>query len=629
MTFRQLAFNNVFRNKRTYAAYFLSSAFSVMVFFVYAMFMYHPEIEQTSLRDLVVEGMRVAEGIIFVFSFFFILYSVGAFFKSRKREFGVLMMHGMSQSQLNRMVFLENMLIGLASMVTGIGLGMVSSKLILLVGVRMLNLEQLSFYLPVRAILLTAASFTALFLVISFCTAFFVRGSRLIELLHGSAKPKKEPKASLVLSLLSAVLIVAAYYLSVTTTEYTIGIRLIPVVLMVIVGTYLFFTQLSVFGIRLLKRNRLLFWKQTNLVTLSNLAYRMKDNARIFFLVTMVSTVAFCAVGTLASAAFLEQQAKDNSPFAFNYQVDTNKLGVVTMPKQIEEGLNKAKIPYDKVTANTKSQTSVQTGNRVTLVKLSDFNRIARKLGYPEEKLTNREARFIPPSPYSAKEFDEYNKEVTFKESDITVIATGRVEKSVFPSYTIGSNILLVSDQIYERISRPIDAETFIGYNVVDWKKTEKLGEALTNQEYMPGTNEYFSSFAYRVTMMKQASGALLFIGVLVGAVFFIAAGSFLYFRLYTDLEHDQRQYQAISKIGLTEKELNQIVTRQLLLLFFVPIVMAMIHSGFAFVALQSAIYYPIATHTITVLACFLVAQVMYFLLIRARYLRHVKAVIS
>ncbi|WP_183192558.1 FtsX-like permease family protein [Brevibacillus fluminis] len=629
MTFRQLAFNNVLRNKRTYAAYFLSSAFSVMVFFVYAMFMYHPQIEQTALRGLVVEAMRVAEGIIYVFSFFFILYSVGAFFKSRKREFGVLMMHGMSQGQLNRMVFLENMLIGLASMVTGIGAGMISSKLILLIGVRVLNMDQLPFYMPVRAILLTAVSFSLLFLVISLFTAFFVRGSRLIELLQGSVKPKKEPKASVILSLLSAVLIVSAYYLSVTTTEYTIGIRLIPVVLMVIVGTYFFFTQLSVFSIRLLKRNRQFFWKQTNLVTLSDLAYRMKDNARIFFLVTMVSTVAFCAVGTLASTAFLEQQAKDNSPFAFNYIVETSKLGTVTIPGEIEDGLKNANVPFDKVRADTKSQTSVQTGNRVTLVKESDFNRIAAKLGYPQEKLNGREARFIPPSLYSAKEFDEYNKEVTFKESDITVFATGRVEKSVLPSYVLGGNILLVSDRVFAQITRPIEAETFIGYNVVDWKKTEKLGEALTNKEPIPDTHEYFSSFAYQVMMMKQASGAMLFIGVLVGAVFFIAAGSFLYFRLYTDLEHDQRQYQAISKIGLTEKELNQIVTRQLLLLFFVPIVMAMIHSGFAFVALQSVIYYPIAIHTITVLACFLIAQVMYFLLIRARYLRHVKAVIS
>lgn len=629
MTFRQLAFNNVLRNKRTYAAYFLSSAFSVMVFFVYAMFMYHPDIGHTPMRKLVVEGMRVAESIIYVFSFFFILYSVGAFLKSRKREFGVLMMHGMSQGQLIRMVFLENMLIGLASMVTGIGSGMVSSKLILLIGVRMLGFEQLPFYLPLRAILLTTVTFATLFLVISLFTAFFVRGSKLIELLQGSAKPKKEPKASAILSLLSAVLIVAAYYLSLTTTEYTIGIRLIPVVLMVIVGTYFFFTQLSIYSIRLLKRNRKFFWKQTNLVTLSDLAYRIKDNARIFFLVTIVSTVAFCAVGTLASTAFLEQQARDNTPFAFNFVAHTDKLDVITLPGKIEQGLKKEKIPYDKVTAEVKYQTSVQTGNRVALIKKTDFNRIAQKLAYRQETLIGDEARFIPSSPYSAKEFDEFNKTVTFKESDITVIATGRVEKSVLPSYIFGGNILLVSDQVFDKIRQPIEAETFIGYNVVDWKKTEKLGEILTTQEPATELNEYFSSFAYEVKIMKQASGAMLFIGVLVGAVFFIAAGSFLYFRLYTDLEHDQRQYQAISKIGLTEKELKQIVTRQLLLLFFVPIIMAIVHSGFAFVALQSVIYYPIATHTITVLTCFLIAQVLYFLLIRFRYLRHVKAVIS
>jgi len=103
MTFRQFAFNNVLRNKRLYAAYFLSSMFTVMVFFTFAIFAFHPEL--ISINDSVTQGMAVAGGIIYVFSFFFILYSMSSFLQSRKKEFGLLIIQGMSNSQIRWMVF--------------------------------------------------------------------------------------------------------------------------------------------------------------------------------------------------------------------------------------------------------------------------------------------------------------------------------------------------------------------------------------------------------------------------------------------------------------------------------------------------------------------------------------------
>ncbi|MBE6185562.1 MAG: ABC transporter permease, partial [Bacillus sp. (in: Bacteria)] len=117
----------------------------------------------------------------------------------------------------------------------------------------------------------------------------------------------------------------------------------------------------------------------------------------------------------------------------------------------------------------------------------------------------------------------------------------------------------------------------------------------------------------------------MLFVALLVGLVFFVAAGSFLYFRLYSDLEYDTRQYLTIKKIGLTDRELNSIVTRQMALLFFVPIVVAFVHSIFAFIALQTFYTVSIVRETVIVLACFFIAQLLYFFIIRSRYLRNLK----
>lgn len=105
MTFRQFAFNNVLRNKRLYAAYFLSSMFTVMVFFTFAIFAFHPVLSGEEMNSSVQKGMNVSAGIIYVFSFFFVLYSMSSFLQSRKKEFGLLMMHGMSMKQIRLMVF--------------------------------------------------------------------------------------------------------------------------------------------------------------------------------------------------------------------------------------------------------------------------------------------------------------------------------------------------------------------------------------------------------------------------------------------------------------------------------------------------------------------------------------------
>jgi putative ABC transport system permease protein len=141
MTFRQFAFNNVIRNKRLYAAYFLSSLFTVMVFFTFSTFANHPALSGNEMNASVTKGMNISAGIIYVFSFFFILYSMSSFLQSRKREFGLLMIQGMSMKQIRLMVFLENMVIGFFATLGGIFLGLVFAKGILLLAENVLILE--------------------------------------------------------------------------------------------------------------------------------------------------------------------------------------------------------------------------------------------------------------------------------------------------------------------------------------------------------------------------------------------------------------------------------------------------------------------------------------------------------
>src|SRR5699024_8349042 len=184
MTFRRFALNNVLRNKRLYVAYFLSSMFTVMVFFTFANFAFHPVLSGDDLNGHAQKEMAVAGGIIYVFSFFFILYSMSSFLQSRKKEFGLLMIQGMSNHQIRWMVFLENVLTELFVKILVILLGLVLQKVILLIAENLQYLEvSLNFLFPSLALIVTSISFNDLLYYISLFVTFILRTKKLVKLI--------------------------------------------------------------------------------------------------------------------------------------------------------------------------------------------------------------------------------------------------------------------------------------------------------------------------------------------------------------------------------------------------------------------------------------------------------------
>jgi putative ABC transport system permease protein len=625
MTFRQFAFNNVLRNKRTYAAYFFSSAFSVMVFFVYAVFAFHPGLSGGSLNIHVAQGMFVAEAIIYVFSFFFVLYSMGAFLKTRKKEFGLMMMHGMTDLQLRLMVFIENMLIGFFAAVAGIGAGLVLEKLILLLAENLLQLEEtLPFYLPIMAMLLTFAAFMVLFMVISLFTVVMLRSSGLIELLKSSDKPKPEPKSSSFLSALAVVLLAAGYGIALAVRGLMVVTALIPVTVIVIIGTYFLFTQLSVFLVRLGKGKRSLFWSRTNLLLFSDLAYRMKDNARIFFIVAILSTVAFCAIGSLVGfkSMYVGILTSEN-PFAFQYhsEPDNARETEEQHVRRIREVLDEEGVVYEHLVGEIKQAALAGSDKTVKVIGVSQYNAFAEAAGEETVALADNEAVMLYYSNALNQNEPAADPHLQLDETAVQLDVVKSRSSYLFPVF---GRMYVLPDSAFAALSEAAPTERIHVFHTEEWKGTTIAGRRLS--EELPSARSYnFFSLAYALHGLNQAFGAILFVGLFIGAVFFVAAGSFLYFRLYTDLEGDKRKFAAISKLGLTEGEMSGIVTKQLAILFLAPIGVAAVHGAVALTALQHMFSYNLFKESAAVLGTFVIIQLLYFLMIRSRYIRQVK----
>lgn len=645
MNFRQFAFNNVLRNKRIYAAYFLSSSFSVMIFFVCAMFLFHPSMREKMVYRSAVNVLGLAEGIMYVFSVFFVIYSVGSFLRSRKREFGILLLHGMTENQLRKLVFLENMLIGAGAIVCGIAGGLLTAKLFLMFGSNMLGIPPLSFHITWFSLLLTICSFALLFVLISLLTTVLLGSHRLIELLQTGIRPASQTRASVSLSLLSAALLGLSYVLAATTSASTLLIRMLPVTGMTILGTYLFFSQFSVFLIELVKKRVHFYWKKTNLVTISNLAYRMKDNAVMFFLVTIISTVTFCAMGAFASVNRLADEFEHDYPVDIGYVSKAGNKFELEHLKQVRDELEARGIRYhtEKLPVyivRIASSTAESSLDRLPVIAFSDYRRLMTAAGVPvhEQALKGEEALVLA-SSQREKLLLKQRKPVSYvlKDQGLRIREIGLTEHVAIPEWLteqIGDDRegsysgLVVSDELVRRIKNPLEVDRLTAFFVDHFQRTEGLATTVAEK----GEVRYKEGAPYAMTVsgtlykvQRTTYGALLFFALLVGTVFFIAAGSFLYFRLFSDLQYDRRQYAAMAKLGLTDQELAAIVTRQIGLLFFVPIALAIIHSLFAFIAMQSFFNFSVVWETGLILCTFLLVQVVYFFFIRARYLRNVR----
>lgn len=617
MTFRQLAFNNVFRNRRIYAAYFLSSLFTVMVFFTFANFAFHPTLSGDQLNANVTKGMLVAGGIIYVFSFFFILYSMSSFLQSRKKEFGIFMIQGMARRQVRWMVFLENMIIGILATVFGIGLGLVFAKVILLIAENVLVIEdQLNFYFPTKAVLLTFISFILLFLLISVFVTFVLRTNKLVTLIKGDVKGKEEPKASIWLSVLATILLVAGYVIALFVDGGQVIFAFIPVVIIVTIGTYFLFTQLSVFVIHRLKNRKELFWKETNILLFSDLSHRLKDNARAFFMVAIISTVAFSAIGTLFGFnSFLTKGLKAANPLDF------------TIADQSDEELHEISRVLDTYDLETEHGSVTlsyfeQDGQQQLITTPEQYNTFANLLGESEIHLDDDEVTVVSQS--------DANMMVAPKNLEESYITLADDEKVYVDEEQIGiakPNVLpeinyyyIVGEEIFSQLAEPMYTIDQFGWQVINGNDDDILdaGRELTEQ------NPSIMAIDWVVYDVHKMWGPVMFVGLFIGIVFFISAGSFLYFRLYTDLDEDKYKFNAIGKIGLTIPEIKRVISRQIAILFFAPIVVALFHGAVALVALSNMFDYNLVVESTVVLASFFVIQLIYFFIVRYLYTRQV-----
>ncbi|MBW9148158.1 ABC transporter permease [Clostridium sp. CM028] len=617
MNLREFATKNVYRNIKGYFAYFLSSSISATLLFSFTMIIVHPDFVGLKLPNNIRNALYVTTVIAYLFLCFFVFYSVSVFLKSRYKEFGILYIIGSSKKQIQRMITIENIIISSVSAVVGIIVGIVFSKILLAVSGKLLGFNALGFYIPVKAMIITLIAFVLIGIVISIFCSFVIKEDMVLRLLKGTKKPKAEPKSSAILSIICIVLLTVGYYLSITSSEKTLAYRIIPVTIMVIVATYLLFSQLSVFVLKLLKKSRNFYMNKTTVLWVSNLLYRIKDNTRMLFLITITSTVALSSIGSVY-AYWRDKEAEVNkiSPQAF-FCVDTynNKTKVDYKVDFIEDSLKNEEIDYTKVNGEMKFVIPDGGKDEVTIIKEDIYNKLAVELSLNTIILKENETRIV-----EALAKDE-RENVTLENKELKVVSSG--DEGVIPA--IYEKVYVVKDDVYEKMK---GSKCYFGaLNVNNYKDTLSIGNNCYNKFGDDKGDKYYNNFlkAYILERTKINYGVILFSAIFIGLIFFVTTASFLYNKCYMDLIEDKKKYKQLNKIGLTYSEIKKVLNIEIGALFLLPYIIAVVHFFFAMCSLKSAFGFEITVPALQVVGIMLIVQIIYFLVIRKNYLLEIK----
>jgi putative ABC transport system permease protein len=642
MTFRQFAFRNVVRNRRVYAAFFMASVFSVMVFFLYSMLLFHPSIEDSFVQEIAIMGMGVAEIVLYIFTVFFLFYSMRAFLQARSKEFGILLHLGMAKRQLNRLIFIETMIIGFASIMAGTVLGYMFSKFFFMIVREIVLLPALPLYFSWEPFALTIGAFLSLFIIISYVAPVFIRTGEVADLILGDAGNRGAYGYSKTRGYLGLLFLAMSYTMAASTTNSVVIGLIFFLPPLATVGTYYFFTDSLPLLLHKLRNRKKLYWHHFWLLSISEGVVRLRENARMFFIVTIVSTVAFMSVGILASLTSFASQYRETHPLGLVYKsYAENQLERKHIAQLVDE-LNAEGLDYSLIRFQVLQQTSTFTENTVAILKSSNVNMLAHSFGYPSVDLSKGEAVFLPPSVSSYEQLKERTVNTLLEEGDVNVKIDGAYPHQLFTANSIATNAIILNDTDYDKISEGGFTDTketfsYYAFNVPDWQKTKDIGLDIDDdatKSFLAGDSDLlhysFENPGLSYSVIRTTFSLLLFIGLLLAAVFFLAAGSFIYFRLYTSLERDRKQFDVLHRMGITDREFKKIVNRQLIPQFFFPWGVAFVHSSFAFLSLQviwdALAEISIVKELVIVLVGFTLMQMFYFYLIRWRYLAHIRA---
>lgn len=564
--------------------------------------------------------LSYANVVLLIFSVIFLFYINSFLIKRRKKELGIYNILGMGKGHLAKMLFIESIITTTVSIIGGILAGILFGKLVYLVLLKILHLKRDIVYMisPV-SVGITAAIFGCIFFVIFLYNLVQMKLSNPIELLRGGNAGEREPKTKWLMTIIGSVCLAGGYYISLTTKEplQAIG-QFFVAVLLVVAGTYALFMAGSITLLKLLRKKKSYYYKTRHFTAISGMIYRMKQNAvglaNICILSTMVLVMVSITISLYAGmndvlvTRFPSEAQITNQGINQNEERQIGEL-VASITKenhtnptsQIRFHEGNFTALYNDKTKNFNMTTAQSYGDtnivEFVMIPLSDYNKTegkAVKLADNEVLIYHRKNK----NKSSIK-----NEETIHLNNDSYKVAANldsmRIAKADATNSVDGWYVIVKDTNIIKKYLKAVYGKDDMEDSVEDYHEfmqyvySFNLDGSRTNRERTEQILQeqlqakFKSAFIEGRELSRENFynfyGGFLFIGIFLGIIFLMATVLIIYYKQISEGYDDRERYQIMQKVGMSKKEVRQSIRSQVLLVFFLPLIMAVIHLAFAF----------------------------------------------
>lgn len=612
MFYPKLAGSNIKKNGKFYFPYIVTCTLSISMYFLINLLANSKSIGKIYGGDQIQTILQLGMGVAAVFFFIFIFYTNSFLIKRRKKQFGLFSVLGMENKHLHLVNLFETFYVYFISLAGGFIIGTVMSKLIVLILKKFLKIHtSITIDFEIKPYLATAGLFGLIFLCILIKNIIQISRNKTIDLLKGQNSGEKEPKTKWILTLIGIATLGAGYIISIRTKSPMDALNLfIFAVILVIIGTYCLFTAGSIAFLKILKKKKNYYYSVKHFSSVSGMIYRMKQNAVglgniciicTAILVMISTTVALKAdsddtlnnrfprnvtiVSDCADSDYIDSLPDVIKPVTDKYNIKQNDLLILKNRTYFSKQDGNKFIPADK----NNTTTDINKLAALRFITLEDFN---RQTGNKSKLEENQCFVYEANGSIGSKTLDINKKKVNIiKHPDNFKLETTDIT-CFYNYYTIVVKDIDTMNKLTENYLpvRPNIKYTdnkfsyeFMFNTDLENVNAEKLADDLRNS-ITPDDDS-----AINVSTKKEAKkqydilfGGMLFLGVFLGFVFMIAAVLIIYYKQISEGYDDKERFKIMQQVGMSQNEVKKTIHSQIISVFFLPIITACIHLGFA-----------------------------------------------
>lgn len=650
----KLAVSNLIKNRKLYYPFALAVLLAVTITYLFYSLTLNPNIGKIRGGETISMTLGLGMVIVTIASAIIVLYANSFVMKNRSKELGIYGMLGLEKRHLISMVFKELVVFGSLTLTAGLGLGALFDKLIFALLLKLMNMkvELVATFQPSVFILVTLI-FGAIFLGLIFINAFRIARMNALQLSREKASGEKKGRFLGLQTILGLISMGAGYFLAVTVENPLNAVLIFFVaVLLVIFGTYLLFNAGITVFLQILKKNKRYYYQPNNMISVSNLIFRMKKNAVGLATIAILSTmvlVTMSAATSIFSASETFKKVMNPHDFGITGQniekEDINKLldqyasdkGLTVTKKEVltYSSFGVANQEGTKLTIFDKGQNRVQPKTVFMVFDQKDYeNMTGQKLALSGKEVglftKNKELQ-------GQKELTLNNQTYTIKEE----IKKDFILEHVPNQYNILTsdyNYLVVPDLkafLDQHPNSSIFNQYYGGMNVTASEEEQlkladdysKFLDDFNRESSKEGSFIYGSNLADSSAQMSAFFGGTFFIGIFLSIIFMVGTVLVIYYKQISEGYEDRERFIILQKVGLDQKQIKQTINKQVLTVFFLPLLFAFLHLAFAYHMLSLILKVigvldatMMLTVTLSICAIFLIVYVLIFMITSRSY---------